>query len=95
YFVFDIIETAEAKPTKGRLAVPAEALAQAKTKNVKAKKIEHSEFEIDFKETIQSKTSAESAFEFDPIVKVEPFTKPTKFRTKAFDFEGNKSVFGE
>ena len=27
YFVFDIIESAEATPTKGRLAIPAEALA--------------------------------------------------------------------
>ena len=31
YFVFDIIESAEAEPTKGRLAIPAEALAQATT----------------------------------------------------------------
>ena len=95
YFVFDIIESVEALPTKGRLAIPAEALAQAKTKNDKAVKIERSEFEIDLKETIQPKTSADSAFESDPMAKIEPFTKPTKFRTKAFDTVSSKSVFGE
>ena len=95
YFVFDIIESAEATPTKGRLAIPAEALALAKTKSATAVEIERSEFEIDFKETIQPKTSTDSAFELDPMAKIEPFTKPTKFRTKAFDSGGSKSVFGE
>ena len=95
YFVFDIIESAEATPTKGRLAIPAEALAQAKTKTATAVEIERSEFEIDFKETIQPKTSADSAFESDPMAKIETFTKPTKFRTKAFDSRSSKSVFGE
>ena len=95
YFVFDIIESAEATPTKGRLAIPAEALAQAKTKSATAVEIERSEFEIDFKETIQRKTSADSAFELDPMAKIEPFTKTTKFDTKAFDFESSESVFGK
>ena len=95
YFVFDIIESAEATPTKGRLAIPAEALAQTKTKGATAVEIKRSEFEIDFKETIQPKTSADSAFELDPMAKIEPSTKPTKFRTKAFDSERSKSVFGE
>ena len=95
YFILDIIETAEATPTKGRLAIPAEALSQDKTKSTTAEEIEHSEFEIDFKEAIQPKTSADSAFELDPIAKIEPFTKTTKFKTKAFDFESSKSVFGE
>ena len=95
YFVFDIIESAEATPTKGRLVIPAEALAQAKTKSVTAVEIERSEFEIDFKETIQRRTIADSAFELDPMAKIEPFTKPTKFRTKAFDSGSSKSVFSE
>ena len=95
YFVFDIIESAEATPTKGRLAIPAEALAQAKKKTATAVEIERSELEIDFMETIQPKTSADSAFELDPIAKIEPFTKSTKFKKKAFDFESSKSLFGE
>ena len=95
YFIFDIIESARAEPTKGRLAIPAEALAQAKTKSATDEKIERSEFEIDFKQTIQPKTSVDSVFELDPKAKIEPFTKPIKFRTKAFDLERSKSVFGE
>ena len=96
YFVFDIIETAEATPTKGRLAIPAEALAQAKTKGTTAEEIEHSEFEINFKEAIQPKTSVGSAFGLNPTAKIEPpFTNTTKFITKAFDFDSSKSVFGE
>ena len=95
YFVFDIIESAEATPTKGRLAIPAEALAQAKTKSATAVEIKRSEFEIDLKETIQPKTSADSAFELDPMAKIETFTKPARFRAKAFDFESSESVFGE
>ena len=95
YFVFDIIESAETTPTKGRLAIPADSLAQAKTKSATAVEIKRSEFEIDLKETIQPKTSADSAFELDPMAKIETFTKPTRFRTKAFDFESSKSVFGE
>ena len=95
YFVFDIIETAEATPTKGRLAIPAEAIAQAKKKKTTAVEIECNEFEIDFKETIQPKTSGDSAFKLDPMAKIEPFTKPTKFKTKAFDYGRSKSVFGE
>ena len=47
YFVFDIIESAETTPTKGRLAIPAESLAQAKTKSATALEIKRSEFEID------------------------------------------------
>ena len=95
YFVFDIIESAEVTPTKGRLAIPAEALAQAKAKSATAVEIKSSEFEIDLKETIQPKTSADSAFELDPMAKTEPFTKPAKFKTKAFDSGSSKSVFGE
>ena len=95
YFVFDIIESAEATPTKGRLAIPAEALAQAKTKSTTAIEIECSEFEIDFKDTIKPKTSADSTFELDPMTRIEPFIKPTKFRTKAFESGSSKSVFGE
>ena len=95
YFVFDIIESAETTPTKGRLAIAAEALAQAKTKTATAVEIERSEFEIDFKQTIQPKTSEDSAFELDPMAKKEPFTKTTRFGTKAFDSGRSKSVFGE
>ena len=95
YFIFDIIESAETTPTKGRLAIPAQSLAQAKTKSATAVEIKRSEFEIDLKETFQPKTSADSAFELDPMAKIETFTKPTRFRTKAFDFESSKSVFGE
>ena len=95
YFVFDIIESAEATPAKGRLAIPAESLAQSKTKSATTVEIKRSEFEIDFKETIQPKTSADSAFELDPMAKIETFTKPARFRAKAFDFESSESVFGE
>ncbi len=95
YFVFDIIESAEATPTKGRLAIPAEALAQAKKKTATAVEIERSELEIDFMETIQPKTSADSAFELDPMAKIETFTIPTRFRTKALDSGSSESVFGE
>ena len=95
YYVFDIIEPAEATPTKGRLVIPAEALAQTKTKSATAVEIKRSEFEIDFKETIQPKISGDSAFKLDPMAKIETFTKPTKFKTKAFDYGRSKSVFGE
>ena len=94
YFVFDIIESAEATPTKGRLAIPAEALVQAKKKTATAVEIERSELEIDFMETIQPKTSADPAFELDPT-KIETFTKPTRFRTKALGSGSSESVFGE
>ena len=95
YFIFDIIESAQAEPTKGRLAIPAQALAHAKTKSARAEEIERSEFEIDFKQTIHPKTSLDSAFELDPKAQIEPFTKPTRFRTQAFDSERSESVFGE
>ena len=95
YYVFDIIEPAEATPTKGRLVIPAEALAQTKTKSATAEEIKISGFEIDFKETIQPKLSVDSAFVLDPVAKIEPFTKPTKFRAKAFDYERSTSAFGE
>ena len=95
YFIFDIIESAEQTPTKGRLAITVEALAQAKTKSATAEEIECSEFEIDLKGTILPETSLDSAFVLDPIAKIEPYTKPTKFRAKAFDLERSKSVFGE
>ena len=95
YFVFDIIESAEAEPTKGRLAIPAEAFAQAKTKSARAKEVERSEFEVDFKQTIQPKTSVDSAFELDLKAKIKPITKPIRFRTQAFDPERSESVFRE
>ena len=95
YFIFDIVKSAQAEPIKGRLAIPAEALAQAKKKSATAEETERSEFEIDFKQTIQPKTSVDSAFELDPKAKIEPFTKPIKFRTKAFDSERSESVFDE
>ena len=95
YFVFDIIESSESEPTKGRLSIPAEALAQTKTKRAKAEKIERSGFEIDFKQTIQPKTSEGSAFGLDPMAKKEPFAETTRFGTKAFDSGRSKSVFGE
>ena len=95
YFIFDIIESAEAEPTKGRLAIPAEAFAQAKTKNARAEEVEGREFEIDFKQIIQPKTSVDSAFELDTKAKIEPISKPTRFRTQAYDSERSESVFGE
>ena len=95
YYIFDIIESAEAEPTKGRLAIPAEAFAQAKTKSPRAKEVERSEFEVDFKQTIQPKTSVDSAFELDLKAKIEPITKPIRFRTQAFDPERSESVFRE
>ena len=95
YFVFDIIESSESEPIKGRLAIPSEALAQTKTRSATAEEIERNEFEIDFKQTIQPKTSEDSAFELDPMAIKEPFTKTTRFGTKAFDSGRSKSVFGE
>ena len=95
YFIFDIFESAEAEPTKGRLAIPAEAFAQAKTKSARTEEVERSEFEIEFKQTIQPKTSLDSAFKLDPKAKIEPFTEPTRFRTQAFDSERSESVFSE
>ena len=95
YFIFDIIESAEAEPTKGRLAIPAEAFAQAKTKSARAEEVEGREFEIDFKQIIQPKTSVDSAFELDTKAKIEPISKPTRFRTQAYDSERSESVFGE
>ena len=83
------------QPTKGRLAIPAEALVQAKKKTATAVEIERSELEIDFMETIQPKTSADSAFELDPMAKIETFTKPTRFRTKALGSGSSESVFDE
>ena len=95
YFFFDIIESAEAEPTKGRLAIPAEAFAQAKTKSARAKEVERSEFEIDIKQTIEPKTSVDSAFELDTKAKIELIIKPTRFRTQAYDSERSEPVFGE
>ena len=95
YFIFDIIESVEAEPAKGRLAIPAEAFAQAKTKSAIAEEVERSEFEIDIKQTIEPKTSVDSAFELDTKAKIELIIKPTRFRTQAFDSERSQSVFGE
>ena len=95
YFIFDIIESAEAEPTKGRLAIPAEAFAQAKKKSARAKEVEGREFEIDFKQIIQPKTSVDSAFELDTKAKIETISKPTRFRSQAYDSERSESVFGE
>ena len=95
YFIFDIIESGEAEPVKGRLAIPAKAFAQAKTKSARAEEVERSEFEIDFKQTIEPKTSVDSAFELDAKAKIELIIKPTRFRTQAFDSERSQSVFGE
>ena len=95
YFIFDIIESAEAEPTKGRLAIPAEAFAQAKTKRARAKEVEGREFEIAFKQIIQPKTSVDSAFELDLKAKIKPITKPIRFRTQAFDPERSEAVFRE
>lgn len=94
YFVFDIIESTEAEPTEGRLAIPAEALAQAETESATVPEIERSEFEIDFKQTIQPK-SAGSAFEFDSLAETEPITETISFGTEALGFESSASVFGE
>lgn len=94
YFVFDIIESAEAKPTKGRLTIPAKALAKAETQRATAEEIERSEFEIDFKLTVQPKT-IDSAFQSEPSAKTESFTRTTSFQLEAFDFGSSDSVFGE
>ena len=94
YFVFDIIGSAEAEPTEGRLAIPAEALAQAETESATVPEIERSEFEIDFKQSIQPKTTG-SGFEFDSLSETVPIIEPTSFGAEAFDFESSTSVFGE
>lgn len=95
YFVFDIIKSTEATTTKGRLAIPAEALTQAKAKSTTTEEIKTSEFTIEIEETIQPKTSVDSAFELGPMTKIKPFTKTTRFGTETFDSESSKSVFGE
>ena len=94
YFVFDILESAEAEPTKGRLAIPAETLAKAETERATIEETERSEFEIDFKLTVQSET-IDSAFQSDPSPKTESFFGTTSFQVKAFDFGSSDSVFGE
>ena len=95
YFIFDIIESAKAEPIKSRTAIPAEAFAQAKTKGTSAEEVERNEFEIDIMQTIEPKTSVDSAFELDIKVKIEPITKRNRFRTQAFDQERSESFFGE
>lgn len=95
YFVFDIIESTETLPTKGRLAIHTRALAQAKTKISTAEEIERSEFEVNFKETIQPSTSVDSASELDPMARLKSITNPSRFRADDFSFEGSKSAFGE
>ena len=94
YFIFDILESAEAEPTKGRLAIPAEALAKADTQRAPTEETNRSEFEIDFKLTVQPKT-IDSAFQSDPSPKTESFIRTTSFQVKAFDFGSSDSVFGE
>ena len=94
YFVFDILESAEAEPTKGRLAISAEALAKADTQRAPTEETNRSEFEIDFKLTVQPKT-IDSAFQSDPSHKTESFTGNTSFQVKGFDFGSSDSVFGE
>jgi hypothetical protein len=94
YFVFDIIESAEAEPTKGRLAIPAEALAQATTESAMVQESKRSEFEIDYKQSIQPKTTG-SGFEFDSLSETAPYTETNRFGTDALGFESSASVFGE
>ena len=94
YFVFDILESAEAEPTKGRLRIPAEALASAETQRATTKETDRSELEIDFKLTVEPKTM-ESAFQSDLSPKTESFFRTTSFQVKTFDFGSSDSVFGE
>tara|TARA_A100001015_G_scaffold294222_1_gene371727 strand:+ start:193 stop:570 length:378 start_codon:yes stop_codon:yes gene_type:complete len=94
YFVFDILESAEAEPTKGRLRIPAEALAKAEKQRATTEETDRSELEIDFKLTVQPKT-IDSAFQSDPSHKTESFTGNTSFQVKGFDFGSSDSVFGE
>lgn len=94
YFVFDILESAEAEPTKGRLRIPAEALAKAETQRAMTKETHRSEFKIDFKLTVEPITM-ESAFQSDLSPKKEPFIRTTSFQVKTFDFGSSDSAFGE
>ena len=94
YFVFNIIESSELETTKGSLVIPAEALAKTETQRTATEQTERSEFEIDFKQAIQPKTT-DSAFKSDPSAKMEPFTRTTSFQEKALDFGSSDSVFGE
>ena len=94
YFVFDIIESTEAEPTKGRLAIPAEALAQVETEGATAEESERSEFELDYNQSIQPKTTG-SGFEFDSLSETAPIIEPTSFGAEAFDMGSSASVFGE
>lgn len=96
YFVFDLFESAEAKPIKGRLAVLAETMVISDSEADASEEVERSEFEIDFKQAIQAKSSAaSSAFEFDMKTKEEPIAETTSFGTETFDFRTSNTVFGE
>ena len=94
YFVFDIIESVKVEPSKGRIAIPAKALAKAKAQREATEKAGRSEFEIDFEQTIQPKTE-DSPFKSDPSTKTKPLIKTTSFQSEAFDFGNSDSVFGK
>jgi hypothetical protein len=93
YFIFDIVESAESEPIKGRLAVPAEALARVDSESAQVA-VERSEFEIDFHQPIQS-GEANSAFDLNTPVQTTADGENISFSTDSFDFGSSNTVFGE
>ena len=94
YYVIDLVETAEAAPVAGRLAVPKSVLAGRGTAETPASPLEErSEFEIDYAKGLLS--ASHSAFELD--ASAEPATEPesSNFSTSTFDFGSSNTVFGE
>ena len=79
---------------KSKSLFPAEALAKAEKQRATTEETDRSEFEIDFKLTVQPKT-IDSAFQSDPSPNTESFIRTTSFQVKAFDFGSSDSVFGE
>jgi len=93
YFIFDIVESAESEPIKGRLAVPAEALARVDSESAQVA-VGRSEFEIDFHQPIQS-GEANSAFDLNTPVQTTADGENISFSTDSFDFGSSNTVFGE
>jgi hypothetical protein len=84
YYVFDLVETADAAPIAGRLAVPKSALlATASTKATSSQPPERGEFEIDFNQSFQKETNA--GFEFEMKVKTGTNEESAAFNSSAFN----------
>ena len=99
YFVFSIVESAEAKPVDGRIAIPTKIFAKKTTETAFAsssapKEQERSEFEIDFTQIMPPQRNGAS-FEFDATPEAEPDPESTNFNTETFDLVRPSTVFGQ